>query len=162
MIQPDPDGPLFFIEIHGIAWPHEGWKTRSCHASAFNKLFGLTMEWSYDYSPDRNFSIQIPRYLWKRVWYCPGMAIWQPYPYPSVPLSILSWCYLHPCHAIFEMKLGTCRHVSSESKSMMATLWVQDLLQRPSSSSSACSVFNNVHATKFCSHTILAAHTMKQ
>ena len=78
----------------------EGWKTRSCCASAFNKLFGSTMEWSYDYSPDWNFSIWIPGYLWKRVRYCPGTAIWQLYPYPSIPLSILSWCYPHPCHAL--------------------------------------------------------------
>ena len=109
MIQPDPDGLLFFIEIHRIAWPHEGWKTRSCHASAFNKLFRSTMEWSYDYSPDWNFSIWIPGYPWKRVWYCPGTAIWQPYLYPSIPLSILLQCYLHLCHA-----LSTFLHIRAD------------------------------------------------
>jgi hypothetical protein len=53
-------------------------------------------------SHDRNPGTSIPVTPWKRVRCCVGMAIWTPYPYPSVPVTGYPWCYPYPCHSLTE------------------------------------------------------------
>jgi hypothetical protein len=50
-------------------------------------------------------SCGIPILLWKQVWYCSGIAIWNLYPYLSIPISRYTWSYLHLCHALLRRKI---------------------------------------------------------
>jgi hypothetical protein len=37
---------------------------------------------------------------WKQVWYCPGMATYDPYLYLCIPVTTLSQCYLYLCYSL--------------------------------------------------------------
>ena len=51
-------------------------------------------------SHDWNPSTGIPVTPWKRVRCCVGTAIWNPYPYLSIPMTGHPRCYPYPCHAL--------------------------------------------------------------
>src|ERR1700733_5709187 len=58
----------------------------------------------------------LPMTPWKRVWCCMGSANSNPYPYPCIPVTGLSGCYLYPCHSL-------CIYVAGRVVSVRKDLW---------------------------------------
>ena len=61
----------------------------------------------------------IPITPWVMVWCCMGLAIPNLYPYPCVPVTGLSQCYLYMCHAL--VMVPATNHTADHDVAMPAT-----------------------------------------
>jgi hypothetical protein len=89
--------------------------------------------------------LSVPINPWKQVWCYPGMASHNPYPYPSIPITTLSWCYPYLCHPLIPLPSGACFKLMRCSRSRCHTsswriLWLPSHcpIERPISTEVSC------------------------
>src|ERR1700733_15710451 len=79
--------------------------------------------------------ISAPVTPWKRVWCCRGLANSNPYPYPSIPVTTLSWCYPYPCHTLPRTPTGIGGGVESiaqsKQSSIFTSIFTRDMIGQP-------------------------------